>query len=286
MPTPYPVSPMPTPYPVSPMPTPHPIPDPTPHPIPDPTPHPTPMPVLVEMVYTDMSCYIEGNAITVSFTNFDPQSDDWVGIYESDANPQHLGPPLLWLYTCGTQSCSGMRSTGELVFGAGAPLEKGSIEWPLPPGEYVAMLLPDGHTPYAATAVSAPFTVKGSYEVCTSADIVFADMTSYVKGEDITIIFENSMPQQHDWVGIYEFDANTNHLGEPLIWFWTCGSQSCSESVMMGSVVFSSDHPSEAERASFPLDAGHYIAVLARNSDSPYTAYAVSDVFEVTDPEY
>ena len=237
-------------------------------------------------IYTDESCYVSGEDITVLFTNGDARSDDWVGIYYSSADPYSLDHPLLWLWTCGDQDCRGKVYSGHLVFGSGPPVEKGTISFPLPAGEYIAVLVPNGHIPYSATAVSHPFTVKRQGQLCPGDDDVYTDMSVYEFNEDITVSFQNSMPEKDDWVGIYEYDVDTEYLGEPLLWLWTCGSQSCSTAVMSGSVVFGEAHPDEAGTTRWPLQKGNYIAVLSRNTGVPYPAIAVSDPFEVKRAQY
>jgi len=57
--------------------------------------------------------------IDIVFDNCQPQPDDWVGIWRGSRimDPASLPEPDLWLWTCGTQNCTGAVSFGELAFG-------------------------------------------------------------------------------------------------------------------------------------------------------------------------
>jgi exonuclease III len=81
----------------------------------------------------------EGDPIDVSWTGAPGDRWDWIGIYHRDADP-HVAYYLLWVYTDGT--VEGSASLGRSATG----------KFPLPPGEYTAMLLvDDSYRPVAAT---------------------------------------------------------------------------------------------------------------------------------------
>ena len=69
--------------------------------------------------------------ITVNFANCEPEEDDWVAIYPADRNPQDLGDPILWAWTCGDQSCRGEEREGTVIFQREFFDFNGPYEWPL-----------------------------------------------------------------------------------------------------------------------------------------------------------
>jgi hypothetical protein len=128
----------PTPQP-TPSPTRAPTPQPTPSPTRVPTPQPTPEPSLCfERLETSKSCFEMGENIEVEFGNCDPLSDDWVGFYDSSADPDNLDDPLLWLWSCGDQSCRQATRANDLDFDASS---EGLADWPLQEGIYKVYLL-------------------------------------------------------------------------------------------------------------------------------------------------
>jgi uncharacterized surface protein with fasciclin (FAS1) repeats len=124
---------------------------------------PTPSPSVI----VNKDCYHVGEDIEVSFVDGDPHPQDWVAIYEGNANPQNLAPrALLWLYTCGDQHCTSSTSSGTLTFGSGHPIAGSRGHFPLPAGEYKAILARNLKVPYDALAVSQVFSISA-----TSCDI-------------------------------------------------------------------------------------------------------------------
>lgn len=113
---------------------------------------------------------------------------------------------------------------------------------------------------------------------CSSAISVFDEC--YAPLVDIEISLKNCDPDSDDWVGLYRVDQNFNSqsLLNPNIWSWACGTRNCREEVTENFIPISSIHAGNGE---WPLEPGIYVAVLARNSAQPYTAFAVSDTFIV-----
>lgn len=62
------------------------------------------------------SCYESGNDIRVHFVNCDAEGTDWIGLYDSNADPENLGEPLLWLDACGSQDCGTAKGHGSVYF--------------------------------------------------------------------------------------------------------------------------------------------------------------------------
>ena len=60
-------------------------------------------------IRTDKAVYSRGETITVHFFNASPRSDDWIGVYPSQADENNLGAGFLWLWHCnrqGTTPCN------------------------------------------------------------------------------------------------------------------------------------------------------------------------------------
>jgi hypothetical protein len=108
------------------------------------------------MVMTDQSCYAVGEEISILFENCDPARDDWIGIYTDDSNrdPDDVGSPLDWLWTCGTQNCRGVAFVDTLPFGGG--LEEGSYT------AYLVRLPEDEEEPYPSYARSETFVISST----------------------------------------------------------------------------------------------------------------------------
>eukprot|EP00529_Nitzschia_sp_RCC80_P004586 CAMPEP_0113447672 /NCGR_PEP_ID=MMETSP0014_2-20120614/4360_1 /TAXON_ID=2857 /ORGANISM="Nitzschia sp." /LENGTH=939 /DNA_ID=CAMNT_0000338837 /DNA_START=485 /DNA_END=3301 /DNA_ORIENTATION=+ /assembly_acc=CAM_ASM_000159 len=51
----------------------------------------------VASIFTDRTCYENGNDIVVTFTNCDETQTDWIGVWQSNESPDNLsGDPLAW----------------------------------------------------------------------------------------------------------------------------------------------------------------------------------------------
>mmetsp|Transcript_9438 Transcript_9438/g.15006 ORF Transcript_9438/g.15006 Transcript_9438/m.15006 type:complete len:313 (+) Transcript_9438:79-1017(+) len=166
------VSAIPTATPVSPSPTVSPAPSvsasptatasahPTAHPTASPKPTSTAGPTeslaptanCTDSVASDMECYDRRETIKIEFTNCDPEDDDWVGIYAKDPyrNLTDVGDPILWLWTCGSDDCSGEVYADTLEFGGLSHS-----------GNYIAYLVRyEKDEPYVAYASSEVFRVS------------------------------------------------------------------------------------------------------------------------------
>mmetsp|Transcript_5040 Transcript_5040/g.7284 ORF Transcript_5040/g.7284 Transcript_5040/m.7284 type:complete len:393 (-) Transcript_5040:182-1360(-) len=108
------------------------------------------------------------------------------------------------------------------------------------------------------------------------------DKACYSRGEPIYVHFVNQDCRIDDWVGIYPAGTNFEALPDETLkmWVWTCGRQRKQCNVEYASIKFASDRQ-EAYNDIWPLEQGQYIAVLSRNSDSPYFGTAVSSTFAV-----
>lgn len=111
---------------------------------------------------------------------------------------------------------------------------------------------------------------------CVSAISVLSDC--YEPSVDVEVSLTNCEPDSDDWVGLYLVDENfdSNGLQNPNIWSWACGTRNCREEVNKNLIPVNQIHAGNGE---WPLEPGIYVAVLARNSAQPYTAYAVSEAF-------
>jgi hypothetical protein len=104
---------------------------------------------IVDVVSTERSCYTIGEDILVSFSQCNPQINNWVGFYPSNTVELLNADELVWLWTCGTTGCNGEVFSNNLLFTTVL----------LPEGEWEAHLAKDDGEPYSSKARSAPFTV-------------------------------------------------------------------------------------------------------------------------------
>lgn len=97
---------------------------------------------------------------------------------------------------------------------------------------------------------------------------------------DITVSLTNCEPDRDDWVGLYRMDDtfDSMDLTNPNIWSWACGTRNCREPAGSKIIPFNNNHA-----AQWPMKPGTYVAIIARNSAQPYTAYAVSDAFVIAE---
>ena len=56
-------------------------------------------------VQTNKASYAVGEQIVVTFVDGNPQSDDWIGIFQASTSTKKLIEGALWLWTCGSQDC-------------------------------------------------------------------------------------------------------------------------------------------------------------------------------------
>ena len=122
-----------------------------------------------DSISSDQSCYERGESILVSFRNIDnsPDSDDWIALYPTSNFDRDAleDTAAMWVFTCGDQSCSSERRSGDVEFGRGGP------DWPLRSGRYRAVLIGGSdEAPYSARAVSRRFTVMPQGESCDDDD--------------------------------------------------------------------------------------------------------------------
>jgi hypothetical protein len=113
--------------------------------------------VCTDMIQADLGCYSPQTTINIEFENCNPFEDDWIGIYQDDSqlDLNDLGDSLLWLWTCGSQSCVGQVFVDTLPF-------DGNLEM----GTYVAHLVRrNSGGPYSSYAASRPFDVASTCPV-------------------------------------------------------------------------------------------------------------------------
>jgi len=134
-------------------------------------PSPSPTFLVDAFVGTDGSTFDHGERLDVLFEVNPALMGDWVGIFptgtpytgQSDSAIASRSEALLWLNTCGTQDdCpSEEQMSGVVQFGSGG--ESGQLDWPLPSGDYTAILLRDEGSPIT---LSAPFSVLQDDMTC------------------------------------------------------------------------------------------------------------------------
>jgi hypothetical protein len=74
------------------------------------TSQPTPC---IDQISVDQSCYVQGqDVVTIDFSQCNPQTDDWIGIYLDTPNFEALGDNYVaWSWACGSQPCLTERNT-------------------------------------------------------------------------------------------------------------------------------------------------------------------------------
>jgi hypothetical protein len=103
------------------------------------------------------------------------------------------------------------------------------------------------------------------------------------EGGSIEIDFVNCDAMDDDWIGVYPSWVDPNDLGlSPVLWLWTCGSQGCRGAVEKNVLELTEAHVGEGTNGQWPLARDDYqVFLIRRNPGSPYSAHAVSSVFEV-----
>ena len=187
--------------------------------------------VKCDFVRTSKSCYTVGEDIIVTFENDNPLVDDWVGFYAPNTPRNRLGnvPDSRWLWTCGSQSCSGRRPSGTLRFTA-----------TISAGNYRAYLARNGNSaPFQGLERSDRFEVRTSCgpgappppgpapppPAPPGQQSITTDKRTYSAGETVVVRFRVSNPRNDDWIGIYPSTANQNNLRDGELWLRTCNRQ-------------------------------------------------------------
>jgi len=118
--------------------------------------------------------YAIGEAIQVSYTNAPGFPMDWLGIYNLNDTPGHVGSTR-WDYTSGT--------SGDINFTG------------LTAGYYfISYFLEDGYTEASERVV---------FSVGSDLAIVNTNQSNYLSGQSININFENGPGTLNDWIGLF-----------------------------------------------------------------------------------
>lgn len=102
--------------------------------------------------------------LTISFTNGGRANpEDILAVYTSSeiSGRQVEGEPLLWVYTCGTQTCTEPRISGSVTFTANN-IPPGSLSFPFPVGVYRVVLISDTAETREIVAVSPELTIRAT----------------------------------------------------------------------------------------------------------------------------
>jgi hypothetical protein len=126
-------------------------PEPTSNPTSSPSSQPTPC---MNQISVDQSCYVQGQAVvTIDFSQCNPQTNDWIGIYVDGANPQALGDNYVnWSWACGSQGCSGTAKGNTFTFNS-ADFARRSFR------AYLIRDSQNGDAPYGSIVTSDVFRV-------------------------------------------------------------------------------------------------------------------------------
>lgn len=202
----------------------------------------------LDTVFSTDSSYIMGDEIKVVFDNCDSELDDWVAIYPDSVNPDSLGEPTSWMWSCGSQKCRGKNPTNVVSF-----------ESFIQPGKYKAVLAKGQHSGpyYTAKAMSESFEVK-SWPKKECQDTIRISSSCYVQGEEIAYDYSSCVPRDDDWIGFFHNDSP-----EANVFFWSCGEASCQGRIGVGiEEKFLHAHV-------WPLAPGEYrVATFHENKDA------------------
>jgi hypothetical protein len=126
-----------------------------------PTKRPSPSPtVCVPEIEYVSDCIDIGQKIEVRFTNCDPRRNDWIGLYNKDADVTNLGSALHWSWLCGDQNCNKSAKSGTVVFDANSIGPPNGV-WPLERNDYyVYMIRRNSGGPYAAYAETSKMKIR------------------------------------------------------------------------------------------------------------------------------
>lgn len=105
------------------------------------------------------TCFESEKDIRVHFTNCDAHDGDLIGLYNSNADNQNPGAPLLWLETCGSQDCGAPTGHGSVYFDERAVA---GSSWPIAEGSYKALLVSKGPNGESYKAASGEILVQDS----------------------------------------------------------------------------------------------------------------------------
>jgi len=238
--------------------------------------------ILADKISIYNGCHQVNDNILINFESMSPMVGDWIGIFWDDAiEAMNLENPLMWMWTCGSQSCEDIIKRDTIIFGTGQEVDN-FLTWPLITGNYIAAL--GRNTPKDILAVSDPFSIL---EACAPSQIPSQSPSSSLRpsmlpsegvhssisinqgchqeNDNILISFENNSPMIGDWVGIFWDGAtNTDDLNNPLMWVWTCGSQFCEDIIERYTIIFGAGKEVD-HSLTWPLIAGNYVAILLRD---------------------
>ena len=238
-------------------------------------------------VTTDFHSYTVGEDIPITFTNCNPQKEDWIGVYEvsEDDNFDEINfntlinknDPLLWMRTCGAQDCHGKVYSRTLNFGSYNVLQ--------PNKKYRAVLgtkrIHGGPMMHTAKAASASFEIiPGSAEVTARGDEcterIIMSSTCYGEGDKIEFTYTNCRVEhpntkQDDWIGIYNIETNLSEeeWDYPNVFQWSdCASgTTCSGGIDQDTP---SNYFESQANSSWPLPPGEYRAVMVHEANGYY----------------
>lgn len=142
-----------------------------------------------------------------------------------------------------------------------------------PPIETLAPVDQPSSSPTVSPTTSSPTKCNNSISVLSGC---------YEPLDDVEVSLSNCVADRDDWVGLYLVDEgfDSDRLSNPNIWSWACGTRNCREEVYTNFIPLNNIH---ARNDEWPLELGTYVIILARNSAQPYTAYAVSDEFVISE---
>jgi hypothetical protein len=215
---------------------------------------------VADYISTDVTCYEYGEAVELRFSTTMPTMQNWVGIYyENEDNNSNKEQLVQSQWVCGSHDdeCGDM---GRMTFDHERfPLTAATAAGT---GTYTAYLKGFGYHGRTMELWSQAFTVKAQGQSCDLEDTISVHQLQFTTGDEITVSFQRSAPDEEDAVAIYPADhsdigdsSNNNHLEvAPSLWLFTCGNQECREGVDKGTLTF----------GTYSLATGSYRAVLGK----------------------
>jgi hypothetical protein len=112
-----------------------------------------------QAISVNRACIKTGDIFTITFQNIDQLETDWIGIIPSDEDTNSFNTIGMWVWTCGSQSCTGAVPSGRVSLRANN----------VATGSWRAIMARGQATgPFSSYAASSTFTIAAS---CPSATV-------------------------------------------------------------------------------------------------------------------
>ena len=229
-------------------------------------------------------------AITVTYESPNHQDGDYIALYEGAQFPgDPPGCTAFYLYTCGSQDCSGSSASGSITFDVTDPSAEDCMQWPPKNGVYQACLgtVIDGSD---SIIECKPMLVRRPPTRALSTLTLTMSDATYDFDEPIKADFTTEKPTRNAWVGVYSGEATAaSILPEPILWVYLgCNNQQgdqyenndCSVTLTSGSIQID-DTSQDRSDGTWPLPVDTYHLCVSLDNNDPYEFFKCFDSFEV-----